>query len=335
MLLPEWCPQKGILMAWPDSKTDWSSNLAEAESCYRNIINAIIASELVFLICRNEAETKNKLTGLQLDKITFIEAEYNDTWARDFGPIGIQKADQSIKFIDFGFNGWGKKFSATNDNALNRQLCDKGIIPNLTDLNSFILEGGSIETEGKGTLLSTIHCLTAPHRNQPMTLKDIENYLTEHLGLDHFLWLDQGYLAGDDTDSHIDTLARFCDEETICYVSISDPNDEHYLALKAMENQLKTFKDKTGKPFRLVPLPMADVAFGDDGERLPATYANFLITNDKVLVPTYNSAKDQKALKILSGVFPKREIVGIDCNVLIKQHGSLHCITMQLPDLTA
>ena len=196
---------------------------------------------------------------------------------------------------------------------------------------SFFL-GGSVETDGQGTLLATSHCLLAPNRNQPMTLSDIEQSLKERLGTDHFLWLDHGFLDGDDTDSHIDTLARFCNPETICYVAPPKRNDPHFEELVKMEEQLQSFRNKISQPYRLVPLPFADAIYDDQGNRLPATYANFLITNEKVLVPTYDSGKDTLALEIISGIFENRQIVGVDCTALIKQHGSLHCISMQIPE---
>lgn len=333
MFLPEWYPQKGVLMAWPHPQTDWAADISAAETCYKAIIAALSDHEKVFLLCQDRDLVSEKLKDLPFYKNIFlINATYNDTWARDFGPIAILEEGSGIRFLDFGFNGWGNKFEAENDNALNGDLYKKGILPNLTDLNDFILEGGSIETDGLGTLLSTSHCLLAPNRNQPLTLAEIEDFLSGKLGTNHFLWLEHGYLAGDDTDSHIDTLARFCNEETICYVQCSDREDEHYHALRQMERQLENFRDPNGKTYRLVPLPMADPVRDEEGNRLPATYANFLISNQKVLVPVYGTETDQKALAIIAEIFPDRQVAGIDCTALIKQHGSLHCITMQIPE---
>lgn len=335
MLIPEWSKQVGILMAWPDAKTDWVDILSEAETCYKNIIKEIITHQKVFLLCQNIPETRGKLSDINQTNLVFIEAQYNDTWARDFGPLAINKEDEHLGFLDFGFNGWGEKFEAGLDNMLNTKLLQNRILPNLTDFNRFILEGGSVETDGKGTLLSTSHCLLAPNRNQPMTLSEIEEFLTSSLGINHFLWLDHGYLSGDDTDSHIDTLARFCDPDTICYVSVPEPQDEHYEELLKMEKQLKSFRNKNGQPYQLIALPFADAVYDENGDRLPATYANFLITNEKVLVPTYNSPKDELALMAIEGIFKNRKVVGVDCTALIKQHGSLHCITMQIPDFNS
>lgn len=200
-----------------------------------------------------------------------------------------------------------------------------------TDCLDFVLEGGSIESDGMGTLLTTSECLLAPNRNQPMNRIDIEEHLRRVLHVQRVLWLDHGYLAGDDTDSHVDTLARFCSPDTITYVKCTDTEDEHYDALLKMEEQLRTFRTLAGEPYRLLALPMADKV-EEEGERLPATYANFLILNDAVLYPTYNQPlKDRQAREVLQEAFPGYELVGIDCRTLIRQHGSLHCVTMQYP----
>ncbi len=171
----------------------------------------------------------------------------------------------------------------------------------------------------------------APNRNQPLTKADIEEFLKKTLGLKQILWLHHGYLSGDDTDNHIDTLARFCDKTTIAYVQCNDDTDEHYHELKKMEEELLSFRTTDGEPYNLIALPMATPVFEDD-YRLPATYANFLIMNTVVLIPTYNSERDILAKQQLQKAFPNKEIIGIDCRTLIKQHGSLHCITMQYPE---
>ena len=195
----------------------------------------------------------------------------------------------------------------------------------------FVLEGGSIESDGLGTLLTTSECLLSPNRNGQMSRDEIEEYLCSVFHLKQVLWLDHGYLAGDDTDSHVDTLARLCSPDTIAYVQCTDTQDEHYEALHQMEEQLKTFRTLNGNPYRLLALPMVD-KIEEEGERLPATYANFLIMNDAVLYPTYRQPEnDQRAKEMLQVAFPHHEIVSVDCCALIKQHGSLHCVTMQYP----
>jgi len=262
------------------------------------------------------------------DNIYFVEAESDDTWARDCSGITVLDNGEAT-VIDFTFTGWGNKFDATLDNALTSKLAK--YYDAKYKKARFILEGGAIESNGEGILLTTSHCLMNPNRNTKLTQKfEVEALLHEMLGVQKVLWLDNGYLAGDDTDSHVDTLARFIDERSIAYLRCLDKDDEHYEALSKMEKELQTFRDREGNTFNLIALPMTDPIYYD-GERLPATYANFLILNDAVLVPIYNDPHDKEALKILQKAFSDREVVGIDCSVLIRQHGSLHCVSMQFP----
>jgi agmatine/peptidylarginine deiminase len=232
---------------------------------------------------------------------------------------------------DFTFNGWGLKFAANYDNQITRKLSEKGIFGEMGYKNclDFVLEGGSVESDGEGTLLTTAECLLSENRNNS-SKSNVEERLKAYFGVKQILWLNNGFLAGDDTDSHVDTLARLCPDNTIAYVTCDDKTDEHYDALKEMEVELQTFGTLNAQPFRLIPLPMADAVY-DAGEQIPATYANFLIINGAVLMPTYNSPKDEMAKIQLQKAFPSHEIVGINCNALIKQHGSLHCVTMQYP----
>lgn len=267
-----------------------------------------------------------------MENVVLAELPSNDTWARDHGGITIVDHGKPV-VLDFCFNGWGMKFAADRDNLITQRLHQGGFLPGeLRNCRNFVFEGGSIESDGRGTLLTTSECLLSPNRNATMTRGDIERYLCNTLGADRVLWLDHGYLAGDDTDSHIDTLARLCPDDTILYVSCSDETDEHYEALRQMEAQLRTFRTTCGKPYRLIPLPMAEPAFDpDDGHRLPATYANYLVVNGAVLVPVYSTPTDDVALARIAEAFPDREIVPVDCRALIRQHGSLHCVTMQYP----
>ncbi|MCA1744259.1 MAG: agmatine deiminase family protein [Bacteroidales bacterium] len=327
----EWAPQSAVLLAWPHPETDWSHMLHEVQACFQEIVAAIARFEEVILLVP-DAATAEVLRPLFPAKVKLPIVETNDTWARDFGPISIQE-NGMWSVLDFKFNGWGLKFAADKDNLVTRQLLEAGLLAPTVEYHNrlnFVLEGGALESDGEGTLLTTAECLLSPNRNGEWDKVQIESYLKETLGAKRLLWLHHGYLSGDDTDSHIDTLARFCDKETIAYVQCSDPDDEHYQALQAMEAELKTFVTDEGAPYQLIALPMADeVIF--DSERLPATYANFLIINEAVLVPTYNSPKDALALSQLKKAFPLHEIIGINCLPLIKQHGSLHCVTMQLP----
>ena len=256
----------------------------------------------------------------------------NDTWACDHGFITLTDDEGHLRLLDFRFNGWGEKFPAELDNALNRQLYDNGVLEGeYVDCLDFVLEGGSIESDGKGTVFTTTGCLTAPHRNEPMTQEKIEERLKHDLHAERILWIDHGQLTGDDTDGHIDTLVRICPDDTLLYIGCDDPDDEQYEELRLMEEQLKTFRTLEGKPYRLLKLPMPRPIY-DGADRLPATYANFLIVNGAVLCPTYAQPDlDAEALRLIGEAFPDREIVGIDCRPVIRQHGSLHCCTMQFP----
>lgn len=259
----------------------------------------------------------------------------NDTWARDHGFITLVDDEGHARLLDFCFNGWGEKFPAELDNAINRRLYEEGKVKGqYTDCLDFVLEGGSIESDGKGTVFTTTGCLLAPHRNQPMTQADIEERLKQDLHAERIVWIDYGHLTGDDTDGHIDTLVRICPDDTILYVGCEDPEDEQYKDLQLMKAQLTTFRTLEGKPYRLMELPMPRPIYDEDGYRLPATYANFLVINGAVLCPTYDQPDlDTEALRLIGEAFPDREIVGIDCRSVIKQHGSLHCCTMQYPSI--
>ena len=329
----EWSEQDAVMITWPDEGTDWAGLLNEASDVYLAIASEIIKRERLIIVCRNKTLVANNFSEEQKKSIQFVELPYNDTWARDHGPISV--LDNGIPTIlDFGFNGWGNKFDARLDNQITVGLFRKGIFnteTGYTDCNDFILEGGSIETNGKGTILTTSACLLNQNRNPWYSKSDIEDKLKELLGANRFLWLDYGHLEGDDTDSHIDTLARFCDENTIAYVQCTNPDDPHYEELNRMEMQLKALKDMDGNPYRLIPLPMVSPIFNEEGQRMGATYANFLIINGAVLLPVYGVREDEEALKIIEGIFPGREVIGINCLPLIRQNGSLHCITMQLP----
>ena len=259
----------------------------------------------------------------------------NDTWARDHGFITLVDDEGHARLLDYCFNGWGEKFPAELDNAINRRLYEEGKVKGeYTDCLDFVLEGGSIESDGKGTVFTTTGCLLAPHRNQPMTQADIEERLKQDLHAERIVWIDYGHLTGDDTDGHIDTLVRICPDDTILYVGCEAPEDEQYKDLQLMKAQLATFRTLEGKPYRLMELPMPRPIYDEDGYRLPATYANFLVINGAVLCPTYDQPDlDTEALRLIGEAFPDREIVGIDCRSVIKQHGSLHCCTMQYPCL--
>jgi len=334
IILPaEWATQSGVMLTWPNEDTDWADILDEVEVCFIAIARAIAEREKLLIVCKDSQLLATKLKNCRSENIIFARYPLNDTWARDHGAITVVK-DGKPTLYDFTFNGWGLKFAANFDNQITTSLYRNGLFRNEVQYENkqhFVLEGGSLESDGEGTLLTTRDCLLSINRNQHLEESAIEKQLIDLFGLQRVLWLSSGYLAGDDTDSHIDTLARFCDPQTIAYVKCEDVNDEHFAALNRMEQELIAFRTLKGESYQLIPLPMADPVF-DGKDRLPATYANFLIINKAVLVPFYNSPKDQIAAQQILKAFPKREIIGIDCSPLIKQHGSLHCVTMQFPE---
>lgn len=327
----EWAEQEFVQLTWPHADTDWAEMLEEVTECFVNIAREILKRENLLIVCVDSDEVEVHFSEDELEKITFAEMPTNDTWARDHGGITVFEDGKPVVY-DFTFNGWGMKFAANHDNLITRRLYMAGVFEERTHRNcyNFILEGGSIESDGLGTVMTTAECLLSDNRNH-LSEDDMELKLKEYFGLKQVLWLNHGYLAGDDTDSHVDTLARFTDKSTIAYVYCEDPEDEHFTELRKMKKELRGFRTSEGGYYRLIPLPMADAMYDEDGERLPTTYANFLIINGAVLVPTYNSPKDEIAKQQLQKAFPDREIVGIDCRALVKEHGSLHCVTMQYP----
>ena len=338
-LAPEWARQSGIQLTWPHADTDWAYMLPEVTECYLRLAFEIATRQPLLIVAPNVEQAKalidERLPQRATDNIRYFSCPTNDTWARDHGFLTVMSST-GPELLDFRFNGWGGKFEATLDNAINQRLVASEhpvLKGKYVDCLDFELEGGSIEVDGQGTLLTTSECLLNPNRNAQLDKAHKEALLKERLGVDRILWLDHGYLAGDDTDSHIDTLARLCPNNTIVHVHCTDSTDEHYAALQAMEQQLLTFTTIEGKPYRLIALPMADAIYdAENGERLPATYANYLIMNEAVLYPTYAQPEnDQKAAAALRQAFPDRDIIGVDCRALIRQHGSLHCVTMQYP----
>ncbi len=335
-LLPEWAAQSGVLITWPHPDSDWGPWLPRVEPVYLELVRHISRRERLLITCRDDAhlaQVRASLSEAALlgDPVTLHRVTSDDTWTRDYGPITVLEQGQP-RLLDFTFNGWGGKFDARNDNLATRRLHAAGAF-GATPLETvdMVLEGGGIESDGLGTLLTTEQCLLAPTRNPHLSRAHIERRLRALFGLERFLWLQHGHLAGDDTDSHIDTLARFCDPHTIAYVACDDPGDEHYADLQAMEQELRAFRDRDGLAYRLIPLPWPAAKHDESGKRLPASYANFLIINGAVLVPTYEDRADDEALRRLREGFPAREVIGVPCLPLIHQYGSLHCVTMQLP----
>jgi agmatine deiminase len=329
----EWYPQSWIQMALPNADTDWNSVLPQALDCYRNIIREISIRQKIVVICQSTEEAKKILYDANVENLTLLEIPYNDTWARDHGGITVF-IDGKPVIYDFCFNGWGMKFAANYDNQITKELFNQNFFGSKVtkkNMKHIVFEGGGIESNGKGTLLTTESCLLSKNRNEHLLKYEIEAFLKQSFGANLVHWLKNGHLIGDDTDGHIDTLARFVDENTIAYICCTDETDEQYEGLKKMENELKALRTKDREAYNLVALPCTPAIYSEEGERLPATYANFLIINGAVLVPTYNCETDSQALTLLQDVFKDREIIGIDCLALIEQHGSLHCATMQYP----
>lgn len=326
-------------MAWPHQDSDWGPIMATVEPVFSAIALAILASQDLIVCCRNQsqsAEIKRKLTLESASagnpgSVHVAAIPTNDTWARDFGPLTLSNGEER-QLVDARFNAWGNKFDWDLDNQVSRHLHDGGFLGSLPLIPlEMVIEGGALETDGHGTLLATRSCVLDPNRNGDITEAWMERRLEAALGIERFLWLDHGALEGDDTDGHIDTLARFCDPGHIVYQECDDPRDAHYAELQAMAAELGNLRQRDEQPYRLTALPWPQSVYADDGRRLPATYANFLITNDAVLVPVYGVPQDDQACRTLAGCFPGRRVAPVQCRRLLEQGGSLHCLTMQLP----
>ena len=353
VLPAEWEPQSAIMLTWPHADTDWKQYLRQITNTYLELSEIITRFEHLLVVTPIVESThkmlSERLSPEQMKRVLLFEIDSNDTWARDHGPITLISRNKQNSFIvpihllDFKFNGWGEKFAWQKDNAINLQLYYQGAFDAaLENHTGFVLEGGSIESDGKGTIFTTSQCLLAPHRNQPFTKDDIDRQLKNFFHARQVEWLDHGNLIGDDTDGHIDTIVRVAPHDTLLYVGCDDPEDEQYEDFQALEKQLQKLFTFEGYPYRLLKLPMPDAIYdeGDrlttnknsQGDRLPATYANFLILNGAVIYPTYNQPeKDEEAKRQIQLAFPDREIIGVDSLTIIRQHGSIHCLTMQLP----
>lgn len=342
VLPAEWAPQSAVQLTWPHADTDWHDMLSEVTETYVRLAYEIASRQTLLIVAPDTAEVRSllerRLPSDARDRIFYVECPTDDTWARDHAFLTVL-SDAGSELMDFRFDGWGGKFEADRDNAINRSLFDAGILRGVyVSALDFELEGGAVESDGAGTLLTTAACLLNPNRRRAgdavptPSCDEVERLLRERLGVERILWLEHGYLAGDDTDSHVDTLARFCPADTIVYVRCTDATDEHYEELRLMEQEILAFRTAADRPYRLIPVPMPAAIFDDEGERLPATYANFLVMDRAVLMPTYAQPEtDEAARRALQQAFPHHEVVGVDCRTLIRQHGSLHCATMQYP----
>lgn len=329
-LIAEWEKQSMVQLTWPHEGTDWAPLLDDVERCYLTMAVAIAAREKLLVVARDVEHVKSLLSGrAPEDNLIFCQMDTNDTWARDHGALSVEE-NGKVRLLDYCFNGWGMKFAADKDNLITERLCRAGVFGGLLCENhrDFVFEGGSIESDGRGTLMTTSECLLSPNRNATYTRSDVEARLKRDFGADRLLWIDYGALAGDDTDSHVDTLARLAPRDTIIYQGCRDKKDDHFVELERMRGQISAFRTADGNAYNLVELPMPEARYDGD-DRLPATYANYLVINGAVLVPIYACEADKEAMRLIGEVFRDREIIGIDARVLIRQHGSVHCCTMQ------
>ncbi|MEK6805706.1 MAG: agmatine deiminase family protein [Pseudomonadota bacterium] len=329
----EWAPQSTVMLTWPRADGDFGEHFAEVEHCFIEIAVAISRFQILHVnygLAPSSLLERLSAAGADCSRVRVMKIDSDDVWARDHGPITVFRDAKKIH-LDFTFNGWGGKFPAERDTLITRALADMKALDAPVETIAFVLEGGGIESDGLGTLLTTERCLLAPTRNPQFSKQQIEEKLKTWFGLKRVLWLKHGDLLGDDTDGHIDTIARFCDASTIAYQACGDSSDPHYTMLRDMESELRALRQLDGTPYRLIALPLPGAIHDETGRRLPAGYANFLIINGAVLVPVYQDAHDAEALSLLRPCFPGREVLGIDCRPLIQQYGSLHCVTMQIP----
>lgn len=326
--LPEWAEQDAVLLAWPPAHSDWSDSLAQVRACYAQLIQAITRYQAAVVIASDREAPGDIPIGSDFE-VTVLRAPLDDTWVRDSGPLTVLDESGKPVWLDFRFNAWGGKFAAERDDALVQALHRTPCFDHLVlKRHERVLEGGAIESDGGGTILTTARCMQA--RAPEWSRARISQWLCSALGMERVLWLEHGEIIGDDTDGHVDTVARFASPQTIVFQGCDRPEDAHYASLQAMASELEALRTSDGKPYTLVELPLPQPVYAGT-RRLPATYANFLIINGAVLVPTYGDENDALALSTLAAAFPDREVVGLDCRPLIEQGGSLHCATMQLP----
>jgi agmatine/peptidylarginine deiminase len=335
-LIPEWAEQSAVLLAWPYAEGDFSRWLPAVEETYGAIASAVACREILIIACRSETHRDHirailAARSVDAGQVRYAILPYDDVWVRDTAPLAVGKSE-TVRLYDFRFNGWGGKYAHAADARFAENLHATGLLGTMPMSQvDFVLEGGSVESDGAGTLMTTSRCLLNPNRNPALSREQIEARLRADLGAEKILWLEHGYAEGDDTDAHIDTLARFCSPDTIAYTACDRIDDPLYRELEIMAEQLRTFTSVSGQSYRLIPLPIPRPIYSEEGDRLPATYANFLIINGAVLVPVYDDPADIEALERLAACFPGREIIAIDCIPLIRQYGSLHCMTMQFP----
>ncbi|CBL46891.1 Peptidylarginine deiminase-related protein [gamma proteobacterium HdN1] len=341
--LPEWVPQQAVMLAWPHASTDWAPWLNEIDACYVGLVRAIAQAATPLILYQNAdhlAHIRKLIGELSGNAPIYLECAYDDTWCRDYGPLTIGEmpaapdADakaSACRMLDFQFSGWGDKFAASQDNAVNQHLRARGVWKLPLETIEIELEGGSVESDGEGTLMTTTACLLGGNRNEALPRGALEDLLREKFGVERILWIENGHLCGDDTDSHIDNLVRFASTDTLMYAACDRVDDEHFQPLQAMYHELTELRTKEGATYRLLPLYIPEALFDENGKRLPASYANFLIVNRHIIVPQFDSPYDSKALEQIALAFPDYTLLPISGKALIKQYGGPHCATMQLP----
>lgn len=332
----EWEPHEATWLSWPHKEASWPGAFEPVPAVFVEIVKHLTLSELVRINVADEdfaARVRNLLKqgGVNLDRVRFHLNPTNDAWCRDHGPIYVVRdvnGERERAINDWGYNAWGNKYPPydLDDVVPTRIAAEMG---ETLFQPGIVMEGGSLDVNGRGTLLTTEACLLNPNRNPQLNRRQIEQYLTDYLGVTNILWLGDG-IAGDDTDGHVDDLTRFVSPGTVVTVIEDDPADENYEPLKENYERLLRMTDQDGRPFRVIKLPMPRAAYLD-GQRLPMSYANFYIANEAVLVPTYRDPNDAAACEVLQGCFPDRRVVGIDCTHLIWGLGSIHCVTQQQP----
>ncbi|MGQ4809550.1 Agmatine deiminase [Candidatus Entotheonellaceae bacterium PAL068K] len=333
----EWERHAATWLAWPHNRCTWPEQLEHAQAICAQIIMALQGHETVNLLV-NDADMASQAWRVLMAHsaadahLILHHCPTADAWLRDSGPIFLTAEDgraQPLVVVDWHFNAWGGKYpEMCGDDGLPRQIAERLSLPRFRP--GMVLEGGSIEVNGRGSCLTTEQCLLHPNRNAHLERHEVEQYLHDYLGVSHVLWLGEG-IAGDDTDGHVDDIARFVKPTTVVCVLEDDPQDVNYAVLQDNYQRLLAATDQDGRPFQIVPLPMPDPVWAD-GKRLPASYANFYIANHIVLVPTYNVPQDQVALAVLQRLFPDRRVMGLPCTPLIRGLGAIHCLTQQQPN---
>jgi agmatine deiminase len=331
----EWEHQTAIWLSWPYNEDTFGSFIEEVQEIFVKFIQALHKGQRICLLVNSlklmeEAKQKLLKSNIDLGQIDFYSIPNVDVWFRDYGPTYVvnPKSKSPLAMVKWIFNAWGDKYDDLKlDNKIPYEMNDRLGLPMFE--TGIVLEGGSIDVNGTGTLLTSEQCLLNKNRNPHLSKEEIENYLTENLNLSKVLWLKEG-VAGDDTDGHIDDIARFVNRNTVLCTYEKEPEDDNYEPLKHNYELLQTMTIEDGTPINVIKLPMPGPVYLD-GQRYPASYANFYIGNDAVVVPIFGHANDQKALDIIQHAFPTRKVVGINCTVLVYGYGTLHCSSQQQP----